>query len=74
MAESGSKGSEPKDIQGVIAPDTDEKIAFIKNLVANGQAAKAKPDGSLPPGVTHEIVGEAPSGLPIVKRRRFSAY
>lgn len=75
MSETGSKGGgEPKGAQGVIAPDNDENIAFIKNLVANGQAAKARADGSLPPGATHEIVGETPSGLPIVKRRRFSAF
>jgi hypothetical protein len=60
-----------KDGKGVIAPDTEEKRAFIKGLVDRGQAAKALPDGNLPPGATHEIVGEAPNGLPIVKRRRF---
>ena len=75
MSDTGSSGGrEPKGVQGVIAPDSDENIAFIKGLVANGQAAKARPDGSMPPGATHEIVGEAPSGLPVVKRRRFSAF
>lgn len=75
MSESGSKpASEPGGAQGVIAPDSDENIAFIKGLVANGQAAKAGADGKMPPGATHEIVGQAPSGLPIVKRRRFSAF
>ena len=38
------------DGKGVIAPDTDEKRAFIKGLVDRGQAAKALSDGSLPPG------------------------
>jgi len=28
----------------------------------------------LPPGVTHEIVGETATGLPIVRRRRFALY
>ena len=59
------------DEKGVIAPDTEEKRTFIKGLMERGQAAKALPDGSLPRGVTHEIVGEGQGGLPIVKRRRF---
>ena len=64
---------EVENIQGAIAPDSEERKAFIKGLVDNGQAAKPLPDGSLPPGATHEIIGEAANGLPIVKRRRFSA-
>ena len=60
-----------KDEKGVIAPDTEENRAFIKALVARGQAAKALPDGSLPGKATHEIVGEGQDGLPMVKRRRF---
>ena len=74
MAESGSNGDPARDIQGVVAPDSDANIAYIKGLVANGQAAKARPDGTLPPGATHEIVGQGAAGLPIVKRRRFSAF
>lgn len=66
--------TEEKDLEGAIVPDTAEKEAFVKGLLANGQAAKALPDGGLPRGVTHEIVGETPSGLPIVKRRGFNAY
>jgi len=63
----------PKDA-GVITPDTEEAKNFIKGLVANGQAAKPRPDGTLPPGATHEIIGETPSGLPILRRRRFSMF
>jgi hypothetical protein len=63
-----------KTIQGTIVPDSEEKKAFIKGLLDNNQAARPLPDGSLPPGATHEIVGEAENGLPIVKRKRFSAY
>jgi hypothetical protein len=63
-----------KNIQGAIKPDSEEKKAFIKGLVDNHQAARPLPDGSLPPGATHEIVGEGENGLPIVKRKRFSAY
>ncbi len=62
---------EEKDGKGVVAPDTEEHRAFIKGLMDRGQAAKALPDGSLPRGATHEIIGEAPNGLPVVKRRRF---
>jgi hypothetical protein len=56
---------------GQIVPDTPEKIAFVRGLMARGEAAKLDPDGSLPKGATHEIVGEAQNGLPIVRRRRF---
>jgi hypothetical protein len=62
------------DDQGVIVPDTEQKQNFVKGLVATGQAARPLPDGTLPPGATHEIIGETPSGLPIVRRRRFSAF
>jgi hypothetical protein len=65
---------EVKNIQGAIAPDSEERKSFIKGLVDNGQAAKPLPDGSLPPGATHEIIGEAANGLPIIRRRRFSAH
>ena len=63
-----------KTIQGTIVPDSEEKKAFIKGLLDNHQAARPLPDGSLPPGATHEIIGEGVNGLPIVKRKRFSAY
>ena len=55
---------------GQIVPDTPESIAFIRGLVARGEAARPNPDGSLPKGATHEIIGEAGNGLPIVRRRR----
>ncbi|HVN89075.1 MAG TPA: hypothetical protein VMT61_04615 [Candidatus Binataceae bacterium] len=45
--------------------------AFIRGLIARGEAAKADEHGNLPPGATHEIIGTSPSGLPIVVRRRF---
>lgn len=65
---------EAKNIPGAIVPDSVEKKAFVNGLVASGQAARALADGSLPRGATHEIIGETADGLPIVKRRRFSAY
>lgn len=48
--------------------------SFVKGLVDRGEAAKADAEGKLPPGATHEIVGHTETGLPIVVRRRFSAY
>jgi hypothetical protein len=56
---------------GQIIPDTPDKEAFIRGLLARGEAARPNPDGSLPKGVTHEIIGDGPNGLPIVRRRRF---
>jgi hypothetical protein len=42
----------------------------VKGLLARGQAARPNSDGALPPGATHEIVGETQAGLPILRRRR----
>jgi hypothetical protein len=60
--------------RGQLAADAAAKLEerrFIETLVANGQAAVRGKDGKLPPGVTHEIIGHEPDGLPIVKRIRF---
>ena len=54
-----------------IVPDTPEKMAFVRGLIARGQAVRANPDGSLPKGATHEILGETQNGLPCIRRRRF---
>ncbi len=59
---------------GTITPDDPQTAAFIRTLMVNGQAAELGPDGKLPPGATHEIVGMSASGLPIVRRRRFAAF
>lgn len=55
-----------------IIPDTPEKITYVKNVVARGEAVRANPDGSLPLHATHEIVGVHENGLPILIRRRFN--
>jgi hypothetical protein len=65
--------SKKPDKKELIIPETAEAIDFVKGLVARGEAAKVNADGSLPPGATHEIVGETKKGLPILRRRRFSA-
>lgn len=56
----------------LIVPNDDASSAFVKGLVARGQAAVPNKDGSLPPGATHEIVGKTETGLPIVRRRQFA--
>jgi len=45
--------------------------AFEESLLAHGQAAKRRPDGTLPPGATHEIT-VAENGEKKIVRRRFS--
>jgi len=45
---------------------------FVRGVLARGEASKAGRRGKLPPGATHEIVGEAQAGLPKLRRRRFS--
>ena len=74
MAHTRRKKKEPAGKDDVIVPQDDAARRFVETLIANGQAARANADGSLPPGVTHEIVGETASGVPIVRRRRFSMY
>jgi hypothetical protein len=74
MANTRRKPKAPDNKDDVIVPQDDATRHFVQTLVANGQAARANPDGSLPPGVTHEIVGETATGVPIVRRRRFSMY
>ena len=74
MANTRRKAKEPANKDDVIVPQGDATTHFVQTLVANCQAARANADGSLPPGVTHEIVGETASGVPIVRRRRFSMY
>jgi hypothetical protein len=68
-ADSGGQGTQaepPADEQSEAAEE-----AFIRGLIARGEAAKAV-DGKLPPGATHEIVEERPGQLPKIVRRRFS--
>ncbi|MCC7464354.1 MAG: hypothetical protein IT480_18070 [Gammaproteobacteria bacterium] len=55
-----------------ILPDDPAREAFIRGLLARGEAARPGAGGRLPPGATHEIVGTSASGLPIVRRRRFA--
>ena len=52
---------------GPTKPRTPEEQAFVRGLVERGEAARPGRDGKLPPGATHEIVGEGPDGLPIVR-------
>ena len=74
MADTSRKRKDPAKQDDVIIPQDHVTKHFVETLVANGQAARANADGSLPPGVTHEIVGETTTGIPIVRRRRFALY
>lgn len=47
---------------------------FTRGVIIRGEAAKPDEEGKLPPGATHEIVGEDEEGLPIIKRSRYSAF
>ncbi len=53
-----------------IVPDTQEAESFVRGLMERGEAAWPDKEGKRPPGATHEILGEGPSGLPIVRERR----
>lgn len=54
--------------RGTQSPD--EK-AYVDSLIAHGQAAKRRADGTLPPGATHELI-EDENGVVRAVRRRFS--
>jgi hypothetical protein len=66
----GSRSPAPK-APGKRRVQTADEAAFVESLIANGQAAKRRPDGTLPPGATHELI-EDDHGRRVV-RRRFSA-
>jgi hypothetical protein len=63
-----------KNSDDLIVPKDDASVAFVRGLVERGEAVRLKPGAALPPGATHEIVGETEKGAPILKRRRFSAF
>jgi hypothetical protein len=47
---------------------------FTRGVIIRGEAAVPDEGGDLPPGATHEIVGEDEKGLPVIERRRYSAF
>jgi hypothetical protein len=47
---------------------------FTRGVIIRGEAAEPDESGNLPPGATHEIVGEDEQGLPVIERRRFSTF
>jgi hypothetical protein len=47
---------------------------FKRGVLIRGEAAVPDESGNLPPGTTHEIVGEDEQGLPVIERRRYSAF
>ena len=46
---------------------------FLRGLVERGEAAHPDLDGKLPPGAAHEIIGEDPDDMPIIRRRQFKS-
>ena len=56
--------------EDLIVPKDESSASFVQALVARGQAARPNPDGTLPKGATHEIVGTTEKGSPILRRRR----
>ena len=67
-----AKRSSPRKLPANPSAKSRDEAAFVESLMANGQAAKRRPDGSLPPGATHELI-EDENGDKRVVRRRFSA-
>jgi hypothetical protein len=67
---SGESGDRPEPSDDDAAARA--RAAFERGLLERGEAAVADETGKLPPGATHEIVGQDADGRPILKRRRFS--
>ena len=74
MANDKKRRKKPAPPADKIVPNDPTSISFVRGLMARGEAAKADAQGRLPPGATHEILGETADGLPIVVRRRFSKH
>jgi hypothetical protein len=55
----------------LIVPSDPASTKYVNDLIEQGKAARAGADGALPPGATHESVGETETGAPILRRRRF---
>lgn len=72
MATSGEKHQGSRADNATIVPTDAESRAFVQGLIDRGEAVRVPPGGKLPPGATHEIVGETEAGLPILRRRRFA--
>lgn len=49
-----------------------EQKAFIKSLIAHGQAVAVRPGQKLPPGATHKLIKDDAGEVTVV-RKRFSA-
>jgi hypothetical protein len=73
MARKSAKPRSPRD-DDVIVPKDAASTAFVNGLVQRGEAVRIAPGGALPPGATHEIIGETADGLPILRRKRFALY
>jgi hypothetical protein len=54
-------------------PERDAQT-FTRGVIIRGEAARPDEGGDLPAGATHEIVGEDEKGLPVIERRRYSAF
>lgn len=63
----------PKDGE-LIVPSDEASKAYVRALVERGEAVRLPQGGALPPGATHEIVGQTETGLPILRRRRFALF
>ena len=74
MANDKKRGKKPAPPADQIVPNDPASISFVRGLMARGEASRPDAQGRLPPGATHEIVGETAEGLPIVVRRRFSTH
>ena len=69
------KNPQPLPLLPPPAPKADAEATehFVRGVITRGEAISAI-EGPLPPGVTHEIVSEEKGEIPVIRRRRFSAF
>lgn len=54
-------------------PKTVEESS-IRGILERSEAGLPDQSGKLPPGVTHEIIGKRPDGLPELREKRKKAW
>jgi len=70
----GKRAMKRRKVAAKATAQPEQSADFVQDLVTRGDAVPPAPDGSLPPGATHEVVGKRPDGTPVVRRKRFSAF
>jgi hypothetical protein len=53
-----------------LPPQTLVEESYIRGIVERSEAGLPDKDGKLPEDLTHEIIGQRPDGLPVLREKR----